>query len=165
MLTQGAVSKFTRDTATKKVIENEAIMTFSKEHFRRMHALEQRYEVMVSVEKSVGRIVVHGQATNILDAVGEIHKILHHTREEEHERKRAEALSKDVQWMYNKGNGMEYYESDINAKIESAFHDQKTTVTITSENGDFLINFKTMAMTDEYWNVTPVQRVDLRKGA
>ena len=159
------INEITKENSTNKLIENEAIMTFSKEHLRRMHTLEQRYDVKVSVEKSVGRIVVHGQAADILDVVGEIHKILHHIREEEHERKRAEALSKDIQWMYNDCNRMEDYESDINAKIESAFHDQKTTVTITSEEGDFWINFKTMAMTDQYRNVIPIQRVDLRKGA
>ena len=165
---QGAVSEISevmKEKSTKQVIENEAIQLFSQGHVRRIHTLEQRYDVSVTVEKAVGRILVRGQSGDILEVVGEIHKILHHLREEEHERKRAEALSKDIQWMYSDGTNFVHYGSHINAMIELAYHDNETAATITSEEGDdFEIDFKSMTEKDAHGNTTKVQRVDLRKG-
>ena len=151
--------------STKKPIEDDAIRFFSQGHLRRIHTLEQRYDVSVSVEAMVGRVVVSGQSNDIVHVLGEIHKMLSQIREEQLERKRAEALSKDVQWMYSDGTDMVPYESHVNAKIELAYHDKKTAVIITPEEGDnFEINFKSMQEKDKYGIVTKVQRVDLRKG-
>ena len=71
------------------------------------------------------RIVVQGQSDDILDAVGEIRQMLHQLREEEHQRKRAEALSKDIQWMYSDGADFFPCESHVNVKIELDYHDNK----------------------------------------
>ncbi|XP_078364642.1 protein mono-ADP-ribosyltransferase PARP14-like isoform X2 [Oculina patagonica] len=165
---QGAIKEINeviKEKSTKKVIEHEAIASFSKEHFRRIHTLEQRYEVLVSVETAVARIVVSGQSDDVVDVVGEIYKILHQLQEEEHERKRAEALSKNIQWMYKDGTNFVHYESHVNARIEIAYDDKKTAVTIISEEGDhFEIDFKSMTERDIYGIVTDVQRIDLRKG-
>lgn len=151
-----------KEKSTKQVIENEAIRFLSKEDFRKINTLEQRYDVSVSVEKIAERIIVRGQSEDILNVVGEIHKMLHQLREEEHERKRAEALSKDIQWMYSDGANFVPYESDVNAKIELAYHDKKNTVTITSEEGhDYQVEFTTMRATDARGTViTEVKRVD-----
>ncbi|KAJ7374849.1 Poly (ADP-ribose) polymerase [Desmophyllum pertusum] len=117
---QGAINEINevmKDNSRNQVIENEAITSFSKEHLRKIHTLEQRYDVSVSVEKVVGRIVVRGTTDDILNVVGEIHKMLHQLREEEHQHKRAKALTKDIQWKYNvDGNKFVDYESDMNAK-------------------------------------------------
>lgn len=159
------ISEIMKENSTMQVIEHEAITMFSKENLRRIHTLEQRYDVSVSVEILVGRIVVRGQSSDILNVVGEIHKILHKLQEDEHERKRAEALSKDIRWMCHDGNGFVEYGSDINAKIETAYHEKKTAVTITSEEEeDFRIEFNSMTMKDQHGNATQVQRIDLRKG-
>ena len=108
------------------------------------------------------RIVVRGQRDDILYVAGEIHKMLHLLREEEHERKRAEALSKDIQWMYSDGTNFVPYESQVNAKIELAYHDRKDTVIITSEEGeDYKVDFITMRVKDAYGTIiTTVKRVD-----
>ena len=153
-----------KEKSTKKPIEDDAIRFFSQRHLRRIHTLEQRYDVSVLVEQMVGRVVVSGQSDDIVNVLGEIHKMLSQIREEQHERKRAEALSKDIQWMYSDGSDLVQYESALNAKIELAYHDKKTAVTITSEGEDFEINFKTMQEKDTYGNTTEVQRIDLRKG-
>jgi len=73
---QGAMNEINevmKKKSTKQVIESEAIKLFSKGHFRKMNTHEQRYDVSVSVEKMVERIVVQGQSGNILNVVGEIH--------------------------------------------------------------------------------------------
>ena len=162
---QGAVNEINeamKEKSTKQIIENEAIRYFSKGHFRKINTLEQRYDVSVSVEKIVERIVVRGQSDDILYVAGEIHKMLHQLREEEHERKRAEALSKDIQWMYSDGINFIPYESQANAKIELAYHDEKDTVTLTSEEGDdYKVDFTTMQAKDAYGTIiSKVKRVD-----
>ena len=162
---QGAMNEINevmKERSTKQVIENEAVRLLSKRDLRRINTLEQRYDVSVSVEKTVERIVVRGQSDDILYVAGEIHKMLHQLREEEHERKRAEALSKDIQWMYNDGTNFVPYESQVNAKIELAYHDNKNTVILTSEEGDdYKVDFNTMRAKDTYDTIiTEVKRVD-----
>lgn len=162
---QGAISEINevmKEKSTKQVIENEAIKLFSKGNFRKINTLEQRYGVSVSVEKMAERIVVQGQSEDILNVVGEIHEMLHQLREEEHERKRAEALSKDIEWMYSDGTNFVPYESNLNARIELAHHDEKKAVTITSEEGDdFLVDFITMRAKDPSGTIiSEVKRVD-----
>ena len=159
------INEAMKENSTKQVIKNEAIQLLSQRHVRIIHTLEQRYDVLIVVEKAVGRIVVRGQSGDILNVSGEIHKILHQLREEEHERKRADAMSKDIQWMYRDGTKFVHYVSHVNAKIEIAYDEKKPTVIITSDDGeDYEIDVKKMTKTDDYGNVIKVERVDLRKG-
>ena len=162
---KGAVKEINeamKEKSTKQIIENEAIRYFSEGHFRKINTLEQRYDVSVSVEKIVERIVVRGQSDDILYVVGEIHKMLYQLREEEHERKRADALSKDIQWIYSDGTNFVPYESQANAKIELAYHDEKDTVKLTSEEGDdYKVDFTTMQAKDAYGTIiSQIKRVD-----
>ena len=153
------------ENSRTQIIEHETVTTFSRDNLRKIHTLGQIHDVSVSVEKLAGRIVIRGQASDILSVTGEIHTILHKLKEEEHERKRAEALSKDVKWMCYDGDKFVEYGSLINAKIEAAYHQKKTRVTITSEEEEvFRIDFSSMTMTDPHGDATPVKRVDLRKG-
>ena len=91
------INEIMRDKSTKQVIDRHAITKLSVEHSSRIHAIELRYDVKASVESTVGRIVINGQTGDILDAVGEIHKLLDQVKEEE-ERKIAKAMSKLIQW-------------------------------------------------------------------
>lgn len=156
------INEVMKEKSRKQVIEHEAIKLFSKKHFRIINMLEQRYDVSVSVEKIVERIVVQGQSDDILNVVGEIHQMLHQLREEEHECKRAEALSKDIQWMYSDGTDFVPYESHVNAKIELAYRDNKNTVILTSEEGhDYKVDLATMRLEDSSGTIiAEVKRVD-----
>ena len=162
---QGAMKEINeamKEKSTKQIIENEAIKLFSKGHIRKINTLEQRYDVSVSVEKIAERIVVQGQSDDILYVMGEIHEMLHQIREEEHERKRAEAVSKDIQWMYSDGTNFVRYESHVNAKIELAYHDKKNTVILTSEQGDdYEVDLTAMQVNDPSGNIiAELKRVD-----
>ena len=89
--------------------------------------------------------------------------MLHQLREQEHERERAEALSKDIQWMYKDGTNFVPCESQVNARIELAYQDNKNEVILTSEEGrDFkVVDFNTMRVEDACGNIiTEVRRVD-----
>ena len=154
-----------KDNLWTHIIEHEAVTTFSGDNLRKIHTLEQIHDVSVSVEKFLGRIVIGGQPSDVLNVSGEIHMMLHNLKEEEDERKRAEALSKDIRWMNHDGDKFVEYGSLINAKIEAAYSQKITGVTIISEEEeDFRIDFSSMTMTDPRGVATSVQRIDLRKG-
>ena len=154
------INEVMNEKSTKQVIENETITNLSEEHLRKIHTLELRHDVKACVEKEVGRIVVRGQTGDILDVAGEIHKILHQVKEDEHERKQAESLSKDVQWMYKDRGTFVDYEPCVNAKIEAAYDQKKTRVII--EGGRHEIDFNSMTEKDIDGGVTEVRRIDRR---
>ena len=159
-----AVSELMKENCKQKVIEHEAIKRLTQEHMHRIHTLELRYSVEVTVEKQVERIVLDGQSEDILQVVGEIHEILHEVKENEHERSHAEVLSKDVQWKYIKKGKFEDYESEANAKIELAYQQKKSYVSITCDGEEYKIRFDAMTEEDEEGYTTKVRRIDLRKG-
>ena len=154
------INEVMKEKSEKGIIENEAITSLSEEHLRRIHTLELRYDVKASVEKEVGRIVVRGQTADILVVSGKIHNILHHVKEDEHERKQAESLSKDIQWMYKDVDTFVEYQPRVNAKIEAAYNEKKTGVNI--EEGRYKIDFNSMTEKDKRGGVTEVQRLDRR---
>ena len=158
------INEVMKERSTKQVVENEAITNLAEKHLRRIHTLELRYDVKACVEKEIGRIVVRGQTGDILDVVGEIHKILHQVKADEHERERAEALSKDIQWMYKDVDTgtFEDYEPQTNAKIEAAYDKKKPVVVI--EGGRYKIDFHSMTEKDIHGHggVTDVKRLDRR---
>jgi hypothetical protein len=59
-----------------------------------------------------------------------IYEILNEKSEEEHSRRYAELLSKNVQWYYVDGDGEVPYDNETNAKIEHAFENKKPSVII-----------------------------------
>ena len=153
------INEIMRDKSTKQVIERHAITKLTPEQSRRIHALELRYDVKASIERTVGRIVISGQTEDILNALGEIHKLLDQLKEEEEELKTAEALSKVTQWMFKTcdTDSFELFEPLVNAKIEAAYNKNKPAVDIA--DGSFRVDFKTMVMKEiQGPGVTEVRR-------
>ena len=153
------INEIMRDKSTKQVIDRHAITKLSPEHSRRIHAIELRYDVKASIERTVGRIVINGQTDDILDAMGDIHKLLDQVKEEEEELKTAEALSKVTQWMFKNcdTDSFEPFDLLVNAKIEAAYNKNKPAVDIA--NGTCRVDFKAMVMKEiQGSDVTEVQR-------
>ena len=152
-----------QDNSTRKVIERQAVTMLSSHHYRKIHALELKYDVKATLEKEVGRIVVSGQTDDILNAMGEVYTLLDHVKEEEDERKKAEVLSKVIQWMYKNGDtdAFENFEPLENAKIEAAFDKKKSGIEIADRH--CRIDFKLMNMEIRGYGVTDVQRVNHSK--
>ena len=140
------IDEIMRDKSTKQVIERHAITMLSLEHSRRIHAIELRYDVEASIENIVGRIVINGQTDDILNAMGEIHKLLDQVKEEEEELKTAEALSKVTQWKFKDcdTDSFEPFKPLVNAKIEAAYDKKKPAVDIA--DGLYRVDFETMVM-------------------
>lgn len=157
------INELMKEKSTKQSIENEAITNLSIDHLRRIHTLKLRYDVEASVEKEVGRIVVRGQTDDVLVVIREIYKILDHVKEDEHERKRAEVLSKDIQWMYKDVDTDMFvnFEPRVNAKIEAAYDGKKDGA--IKFVGGHKVDFTTMTEKDVFGHdVTEVKRVDRR---
>ncbi|XP_068724841.1 protein mono-ADP-ribosyltransferase PARP14-like [Montipora capricornis] len=149
-----------QDNSTRKVIERQAVTMLSSQHYQKIHALELKYDVKATLEKELGRIVVSGMTDDILNVMGEIYSLLDHVKEEEDERKQAEALSKVIQWMYKNvdTDAFEPFEPLVNAKIEAAYDKKKSGVDIG--DGQYRVDFKLMNMEIRDCGVTDVKRVN-----
>ena len=159
-----AINELVKEKYKQKVIENEEISNLTQEHMRKLHTLELRYSVQLTVEREVDRIVIDGQYEDVFQVYAEILKQLHEVEKVKHERKHAEMLSKDIQWKYEESGTFEDYESDLNSQIELIYQKEKSRMAIRMDDIDYLINFDTMTMEDEQGNISELKRIDLRKG-
>lgn len=165
-----AVNDLLKENSKQKRIDHKAIGSLDQKHMHRLHALELRYNVEITVEEEVERIVIDGQSDDILQVIDEIHQILHEVEKDEYERSHAQALSKHIQWRYkDPDNGrFEDYEDYLNAKIESAFqHKGKKAVVVVQDEmmNKYEIDFSAMTEKEKKTGaVTDVRRIDLSKG-
>ena len=159
-----AVNEVMTDNSSKKVIRNEAIKNWSEEQRYKIHTLELRYEVKVTVEREVDRIEVCGQPEDILNVYEEILEILHRIKVDENERIRAEGLSKDIQWKHRIGDRFEEYDSRVNTQIEVAFSHNKKSVIVIQDGEKYSKNFDDIIEQDESGNSTEIKGMDFRKG-
>lgn len=159
-----AINELMKEKCKQKVIDNEEISNLTPGHLRKLHTLELRYSVQLTVEKEVERIVIDGQYEDVLQVFGEILELLHEVEKDKHERNHAEMLSKDIQWKYEEDGTFEDYEGDLNAQIELAFQKNKSRIVIQMDEINYTVNFDAMKMKDEGGNSTDVKRIDLRKG-
>ena len=156
-----------RGARRQKVIENEEISNLTPGHLRKLHTLELRYSVQLTVEKELERIVIDGQYGDVLQVFGEILELLHEVEKDKHERNRAEMLSKDIQeiqWKYEEDGTFEEYDGNLNAQIELAFQKNKSKIEIQMYEENYTVKFDTMTMEDERGIATDVKRIDLHKG-
>ena len=160
-----SVREIMKENCKQKVIKNiPFIDSLTKDHMQVLHTLELRYQVKVTVEKEVRRIVIDGQTDDVLQVMGDIHGIIHEVKRQEHERSQAEVLSQDIQWMHKTGEKFEKYDTDLNARIELAYYQRKQSVIFENGGEKYEIDFGTMTVKDAHSIVTEVRRIDLRKG-
>ena len=159
-----AVNEVMADNFSQRIIKNEVIRNLTREDMRKIHTLELRYAVEVTVEKEADRIELRGQPEDILSVMGDIHELLDKIKTEEHERIRAEVVSKDIQWTYKIGDTFVEYECHLNAQIELAYHQKRKTMTIHQEGEQYKISFVDMTEEDENGQRTEIKRINSRKG-
>ena len=159
-----AINELMKEKCKQKVIDNEEISNLTPGHLRKLHTLELRYSVQLTVEKEVERIVIDGQYEDVLQVFGEILELLHEVEKDKHERNHAEMLSKDIQWKYEEDGTFEDYDGNLNAQIELAFQKNKSKIEIQMDEENYTVKFDTMTMEDEEGIATSVKRIDLRKG-
>lgn len=110
------------------------------------------------MEKELDRIECRGQLEDVLKVVSDIHELLDEIKKDEHERFRAEVLSKNVQWKYKLGDRFMNYESDLNIKIELAYQDDKKTVTVKQHDEPYEISFLARTETGPNGHSTEIKR-------
>ena len=153
-----------RGARKQKVIDNEEISNLTPGHLRKLHTLELRYSVQLTVEKELERIVIDGQYADVLQVFVEILELLHEAEKDKHERYHAEMLSKDIQWKYKEDGTFEDYDGNLNAQIELAFQKNKSKIEIQMNEENYTVKFDTMTMEDEGGIATDVIRIYLHKG-
>ena len=159
-----AVKEVMADNFSQRIVKNEIIRNLSEDDMRKIHTLELRHAVEVTVEKEVDRIELRGQPEDILSVMGDIHELLDKIKTDEHERIRAQVVSKDIQWKYKIGDTFLEYESHLNAQIELGFHQKRKTMTILQDGEQYKISFVDMTEEDENGQRTDIKRIDSRKG-
>lgn len=131
-----------------KVIERDAISKLSEEQTRKIKDLKEEHDVAVTIEVSIGRISVRGDAEDVVDVASIIYEILNQQIEEEHTRGVEELVSKNTQWFYYDDDGsLESYDTSINLQIENAFGDGQNSVIVLIDDARCEIVFKDMKET------------------
>ena len=162
------IEKDVADHCKQKVIEREAICKLSKEQTQQVKKLEAKYDVIVNIEQTIGRISVRGDADDVLDVASTIYEVLNQKIEEEHARGVGELLSKNVQWFFYDSDDdetLEPYEPSINLQIEEAFDEGKDSVILSIDEEKCEIVFKDMKETClDHGEVRVVVRKEIGKG-
>ena len=163
------IEKDAADHCTQKVIEREAICNLSKGQIQQVKKLEAKYDVIVNIEQTIGRISVRGDTEDVLDVATTIYEVLNKKIEEEHARGVGELLSKDVQWFFYDSDDddetPEPYEPSINLQIEEAFGEGKDSVILLIDEEKCEIVFKDMKETClDSGEVRVVVRKEIGKG-
>ena len=163
------IEKDAADHCTQKVIELEAICNLSKGQIQQVKKLEAKYDVIVNIEQTIGRISVRGDTEDVLDVATTIYEVLNKKIEEEHARGVGELLSKDVQWFFYDSDDddetPEPYEPSINLQIEEAFSEGKDSVIVLIDEEKCEIVFKDMKETClDSGEVRVVVRKEIGKG-
>ena len=163
------IEKDAADHCTLKVIEREAISNLSKGQIQQVKKLEAKYDVIVNIEQTIGRISVRGDTEDVLDVATTIYEVLNQKIEEEHARGVGELLSKNVQWFFYDSDDddetPEPYEPSINYQIEEAFGEGKDSVIVLIDEEKCEIVFKDMKETClDSGEVRVVVRKEIGKG-
>ena len=131
-----------------KVIERDAISKLSKEQTQKIKDLKEKHDVAVTIEASIGRISVRGDAEDVVDVASIIYEILNQQIEEEHTRGVEELVSKNTQWFYYDDDGsLEPYDTSINLQIENAYDDSQNSIIVLIDDARCEIVFKDMKET------------------
>ena len=130
------------------MIEHDAIGKLSKQQTRKISDLQAEYDVVVTIEKAVGRISIRGDVESVLDVATTIHEILNQQIEEEHTRGFEEHFAKNIQWLYRDDDGSwEPYDTSINLQLENAFNDGLESIVVLVDDYRCEIVFKDMKET------------------
>ena len=142
------IEKDVADHCKQKVIVHDAIGKLSKQQTQKIRDLQEEYDVLVTIEETVGRICIRGDVEGVLDVATTIHEILNQQIEKEHTRGFEELVAKNTQWFYRDDDGSwEPYDTSINLQIENAFNDGLDSVIFLFDDVRCEIVFKDMKET------------------
>ncbi|KAL3864766.1 hypothetical protein ACJMK2_006422 [Sinanodonta woodiana] len=126
---------FNKTDFTESVIKN-----FSPDQVSRLQRLAQQWEIQITVDPKIGRITIEGVADGIMKVSDGIHRLIREADKKEQDKKSAELLKKLVQWHYIKitteSSELREYPADVNLLIETAYKDQKQSVTFFTNDGE-----------------------------
>ncbi|XP_072049063.1 protein mono-ADP-ribosyltransferase PARP14-like [Amphiura filiformis] len=106
---------------------------------------ETSVQFMVRENMKSSRLIIRGRTDNVFQTKAEIFRLLgQFQKEESHreaQRKENELLSKAVQWKFHNEVNYQPYDIEINAQIETAHKEGKSSVDIELEDGVMRIDF------------------------
>ncbi|KAK3729577.1 hypothetical protein QZH41_017197 [Actinostola sp. cb2023] len=164
-----AIKELIREQSKKKTIDNTDIEGLSPTQEERILRLQEKYFTEIEVQKRFSRIIISGVINDVSETAFAIFEILNEKAEEEHKRKYAELVSKNVHWFYIDGDEEVQYDDETNAKIEQAYMDKQTSINITliedHKEQRYKIDFASMTETNvDAHKTTRVVRKEHGKG-
>ena len=160
-----AVQTLIKENYKQQQIVHEAIAKLSPADEQQILILQRQYDTKIVLEKTIGRIVIHGSADGLLVVATEIYEILNKAMEQEHSRGFAELLCESIQWYYFDDDQAEPYEKDLNVQIENAFKRGDASVIVSDQDDKYEIVFADNVETNLVTGgKTKVVRRELGKG-
>ncbi|CAN0421920.1 unnamed protein product [Lampetra planeri] len=116
---------------TEREIKDPLIQEFSPEEFDEINALQNKYQVIIKIDASVG-LKIQGNIADVSHVVVELHKIMNDVRLRLATAKEEELLAKTVKWVYLDRDNEEYvaFSKSANIVIEKAYLQKQKTISI-----------------------------------
>jgi hypothetical protein len=101
--------------------------------------LKNSFDVDVTIEPRIGRIIVHGLMEDVMDAADKVHAVIRRADAARQEKQAAEIMADMVEWCFleitPKGQQLENYPPDINMKLEKALRNQESEISFFDSQG------------------------------
>lgn len=101
--------------------------------------LKETYDVDVTVEPRIGRIVVKGLMEDVMNASDKVHEVIRRADAVQQEKQAAEIMADMVEWCFieitSKGQQLEKYPPDINMQLEKALRNQESDISFRDRDG------------------------------
>ncbi|XP_062611964.1 protein mono-ADP-ribosyltransferase PARP14-like [Saccostrea cucullata] len=125
---------------TKKFFSDSVVKEFTPQQESEIQQLKEKLDVDVTVEKRVGRIILQGLTSDIMEASEKVHRLLRQADAVRQEKQAAEMMASMVEWCFieitNTGQKLEPYPADINMQLEKALRKQEAKASFKDAQGN-----------------------------
>ncbi|XP_061194487.1 protein mono-ADP-ribosyltransferase PARP14-like [Saccostrea echinata] len=124
---------------TKRIFAESVVKEFTPQQESEIQQLKDKFDVDVTVEKRVGRIILQGLTSDIMEASEKVHKLLRQADAVRQEKQAAEMMASMVEWCFieitSAGQKLEPYPPEINMQLEKALRKQESEISFKDAQG------------------------------
>ena len=130
------------EACTTEKVEDDTVSQLSHKQIYTLKKKAIDRDVRLEIEATVDRIVVRGDPTEVTGMVKEIWQELNERNKKIQEEEKALLVSKNVEWSFEIHGAKMVFGPKINAKIEMAHTKEQSTVQISLQGDEFVIDLK-----------------------
>ena len=143
------IEKFIEDKIITKKIKQEKLYDVILKYYEKMKKIVVDNHIRMECENE-STLSLTGLRIKVIETSTLIKDFINQFFEEEKRLNQVNYISENVQWCYHDVyNNLITYDTKLNAMIEIARMDGKSTVEITERNGHFIIDFSKMQATNK----------------